>query len=363
MVKRVLWIFVIILLLIIGFILLNINPIFGGRVSKEEKSDYLERATNYINRKFIYPLEYKVEGEAIDKRVSNKGKSPKGMLPLVKATINDEILIDEVTVTWFGHSTLLIQIHGMNILIDPVFSDRSSPVSFIGPKRFSKPPVTIEELPKIDILIISHNHYDHLDIKSIKKLDSKVMKYIVPLGVEKQLERLNIKKSKIQSMAWWEETQINGLTIACTPARHFSNRQIFDITKTLYASWVLKDEKYQIYESGDGGFGAHFNEIHKRYGDFDFVMMESGQYNMRWHNIHMFPEEAVKAADILGAKISMPIHWGAFVLSDHGWDDSVERFVKASEKSGTEVITPKIGETVYLYKYKDYQDKWWKDIE
>lgn len=193
--------------------------------------------------------------------------------------------------TWLGHSSLLIQMHGMNILIDPIFSQRSSPISFMGPKRFSEPPLTIEELPEIDIVIISHDHYDHLDMKSIKELDSKVDKYIVPLGVNKHLERWNIDKSKIKDMAWWEEIEINGLTIDCNPARHFSNRRGFNIDSTLYASWVLKDENYQIYESGDGGF------------------------------------------------------------------------VEASEKTETEAITPKIGETVDLSNYKDYQERWWRDIE
>lgn len=337
--------------------------LLGGRVSKKYKSNYGKRAKNYINRKFIYPSEYELQGEAIDKRISKKGKAPKGVIPVIKADINNKAAIDELTVTWFGHSSLFIQISGMNILIDPVFNKTTSPVSFIGPKRFSELPITIEELPEIDILIISHNHYDHLDNKSIKELNNKVKKYIVPLGVEKHLESLNIKESKIENMAWWEELKINGLTIACTPARHFSNRQVLDVAKTLYASWVLKNEKYQIYESGDGGFGGHFKEIHKRYGDFDFVMMECGQYNMRWHDIHMFPEEAVKAAEMLGAKISMPIHWGAFVLSNHGWDDSVERFLAASKNTSTKVITPKIGEKVHITKYENYQEKWWREIQ
>ena len=353
---------IILLIIVVGILFLYINPIFGGRTSKKEKSDYITRAKNYVNYKFVYPVEDELEGEDADNRVSNKGKSPKEILPYVKPTIN-KVLMDEVTVTWFGHSTVFIQMHGMNILFDPVFSKRSSPISFVGPKRFSELPITVDELPLIDILIISHDHYDHLDAQSIKKIDNKVRKYIVPLGVDKHLEAWNVDKSKIQSMSWWEELEINGLTIACTPTRHFSNRQIFDVTRTLYASWVLKDENHQIYESGDGGFGAHFSKIHEKYGDFDLAMMECGQYNTRWHSIHMFPEESVKATNILGAKLSMPIHWGAFVLSNHGWDDSVERFVTASEKSGNQVITPKIGETVYLDKYKNYQEKWWRDIE
>jgi L-ascorbate metabolism protein UlaG (beta-lactamase superfamily) len=353
---------IIIAIVILGTLFVNINPIFGGRISKEDKSDYEKRAENYVNGRFIYPSEYEIKNQFTDNPVSKKEKVPKGIVPSANPSIS-KTSKEEFAVTWFGHSSLLIQMNGMNILIDPMFSERSSPISFMGPKRFSKPPIKIEELPEIDIVIISHDHYDHLDMKSIKELDSKVSKYIVPLGVNKHLERWNIDKSKIQDMAWWEEFEVDGLTIACTPARHFSNRKGFNINRTLYASWVLKNENYQVYESGDGGFGGHFKEIRERYGDFDIAIMENGQYNMKWHSSHMFPEEAAETAKILGAKKAMPIHWGAFVLSDHGWDDSVERFVKASEKLDTEVITPKIGETVYLDKYLNYQEKWWQDIE
>lgn len=359
MVKVLIVLKVILIFIIVVMIFIYINPVFGGRASRKDKEDYKKRAENYIKGKFVYPAQYILKGESYDNSVSNRGKSPKVKLPLIKPSIN-KTNIGEFTVTWLGHSSLLIQMHGMNILIDPVFSKRPSPVSFVGPKRFTEPPISIEELPEIDIVLISHDHYDHLDMKSIKKLDNKVKRYIVPLGVEKHLERWKVDKDKIKNMAWWEEIQINGLTIACTPSRHFSNRSVKDMTATLYASWVLKDEKYQIYESGDGGFGGHFEEIHKKYGEFDLAIMECGQYNMRWHDIHMFPEESVKAGNILGAKITMPIHWGTFILSSHGWDDSVERFLKASSEMGNEVITPKIGETVNLDKYTDYQEKWWR---
>lgn len=353
---------IILILIISGVIYLNVNPVFGGRISKDEKLNYEKRAENYINGKFLYPERYKLLGEEENIHISNKGKSPETKLPLIKPSINEKLLIDEVRVTWFGHSTVLLRMHGMNILFDPVFSKRSSPLSFIGPKRFTEPPIKVEDMPDIDIMIITHNHYDHLDINTIKKLDSRVKRYITPLGVDETLIQCGINKDKVKNMAWWEEIKIKGLTIACTPSRHFANRQIFDYGKTLYSSWVLKDENHKIFESGDGGFGNHFKEINKRYGDFDLAIMENGQYNTKWHDIHMFPEEASRACSMLGAKLSMPIHWGTFVLSNHGWDDSVERFVLACEKDNNEVITPKIGETVDLEKYTDYQEKWWRKI-
>ncbi|MEG2018264.1 MAG: MBL fold metallo-hydrolase [Clostridium sp.] len=265
--------------------------------------------------------------------------------------------------TWLGHSTLLIQLHGLNILIDPLFSKRTFSVNFAGPKRFSELPITIEEVPEIDLVIISHDHYDHMDMDTIKKLDFKVKKYIVPLGVEKHLKRFKVEEGKIKTMAWWEEVEVNGLTIGCTPAKHYSNRQLLDRGNTLYASWVLKDEYYQIYVNGDTGFGGHFSDIHERYGDFDFVMMDSGQYNSAWHDSHMFPEEAALAVKIMGAKISMPIHFGAFALSRHGWDDPPERFVSWSEKNNMKVVIPRIGETMEFDRYEEFQEYWWRDFE
>lgn len=353
---------IVLILIIVGLAFLYFNPVFGARVTKEDKINYQKRANNYVNGKFIYPKEYEMKGEDEDNRVSNKGKTPKTKLPVEKPIIECGVGKDEVTVTWFGHSTVLVQMQGMNILFDPVFSKYASPFSFIGPKRFSEQPMEIDNMPKIDIVIITHNHYDHLDMKAIKTLDNKVGKYIVPLGIKSDLKRWNVEEEKIEEMAWWEESIINGLTIGCTPAKHFSSRHVFDRESTLYASWVLKNKNHQIFESGDGGFGGHFEEIHKRYGDFDLVLMENGQYNMMWHDIHMFPEEAALGAKILGAKISMPIHWGAYVLSNHAWDDSMERFVLASEREGIEVITPKLGETVRIDKYEEYMKRWWKDI-
>lgn len=353
---------IIIIVIIAVILFLCFNTVFGGKVTKYDKADYSKRAKNYVNGRFIYPSVYEKKGVDADNRVSKKEKSPKYKLPVMKPAIKNKASKDEVTVTWFGHSTVLVQMHEMNILIDPVFSKYASPLSFAGPKRFSEVPMEIEDLPQIDIVIVSHNHYDHLDMKAIKKLDNKVGKYIVPLGIKNDLKRWHVDEGKINEMAWWEEIIINGLTIACTPVKHFSNRHLFDRGTTLYASWVLKDENHQIYESGDGGFGGHFDEIHKRYGDFDLALMENGQYNMMWHDIHMLPEEAAMAAKALGAKVSMPIHWGGYVLSNHAWDDSVERFVQVSEKEGTEVITPKIGETVAIDRYEEYKDRWWREI-
>lgn len=205
---------------------------------------------------------------------SSKGRTPEGELPVMEPSFGAELPEGEVKVTWFGHSSLLLQMHGMNILIDPVFNERSSPVSFVGNKRFSHPPVGIDDLPAIDLLVLSHDHYDHLDYNVIKEMDEKVEQYIVPLGVENHLVRWGVDEKKIQNMAWWEEMTVNGLAVGCTPARHYSGRSLDDQFATLWASWVFQDEYHKVFESGDSGYGEHYEQIHDRYGDFDFVMTD-----------------------------------------------------------------------------------------
>ena len=353
------------LLLLGAFLFLKLWPAFGGRASEEDRRDYAERAENYRDGKFYNDGDFQIvrETDRTDENiVSTKGTIPEEKLPVKTPSFDQRLSDEEVRVTWFGHSSMLLQMHGMNILIDPVFSERSSPVSFVGSKRFSQPPISVEDLPSIDLLILSHDHYDHLDYNVIKEIDEKVDHYILPLGVENHLERWGVAEEKIQNMAWWEETTVNGLSIGCTPARHYSGRSLDDQFATLWASWVFHDNYHKVFESGDSGYGDQYQKIHDKYGDFDFVLTDCAQYDVNWPEVHMFPEEAVQAVQTLGAKMAMPIHWGAFSLANHGWDDSVERFVSAGESAGLQVVTPYIGETVNLNYLENSMERWWKDI-
>ena len=185
---------------------------------------------------------------------------------------------------------------------------------------------------------------------------------MVPLGIENHLERWKIDKAKITNMAWWEEIEFNGLKIACTPARHYSGRSLNDRYKSLWASWVFMNDYYKVFESGDTGFDTHFNDIYDKYGDFDLALIDSGQYDKRWKSTHMVPEESVLAGKILNAKVIMPIHWGTFKLSNHPWDDSVERFILEAEKQNIKYMVPKIGETIF-YDENINTEKWWKNIK
>lgn len=362
---------IIALVSLFAFVFLKTWKPFGGKASKTDRKNYAERAENFDGKKFHNIEEFSVmsmeKNPAPDPLTFSK-KTPRpdfdfpSKMPdfMSQEDKNNRLPPEKFRVTWFGHSSLLLQMHGLNILIDPVFSEMISPVSFVGSKRFSKPPVSVADLPEIDILLQSHDHYDHLDYDVIREIDKKVKKYVVPLGVENHLERWGVKSSKITNMAWWEEIDVDGLMIACTPAQHFSGRHLTDNMATLWCSWVLKDEFYQIFESGDSGFGSHWQKIHDKYGDFDFAMMECGQYDVQWPRVHSFPEQSVEAAKILGAKIAMPIHWGAIILSRHGWDDPVERFLLAAEKQEITVMTPYIGQTANIETPMLFTERWWR---
>ena len=332
-----------------------------------DTADYASRASNFDGKIFHNEHEFILLMKDIPKDASNgflsdKETVPESQLPLKTPDFTGNTANGELFFTWFGHSSLLIQMSGKNILFDPVFSKRSSPVQFAGPKRFTPPPCTIADLPEIDIVIISHDHYDHLDKPAIKKLDSKVKKYVCPLGVEKRLIKYGVEAGKITNMAWWEEIKLEGIDIACTPARHFSGRSLTDRFETLWAGWVLSDGRYKIFESGDSGWDDHFQRIGAKYGSFDLAFIEAGQYNVRWPSVHMKPEESFEAAKAVGAKLVVPIHWGTFVLSSHPWDDSVQRMVKAAGDSQIEIITPYIGETVPFSQILNYQNRWFEPI-
>lgn len=355
---------IVLIIVLAVFMFLKLWKPFGGTPSKEDKENYASRASNFENGKFKNINDYQMiyENAGVNNYISTKSVIPVDQIPTVNPTFLDNPDIETLNVTWLGHSTMLMQMHGMNILIDPVFSDTTSPVSFAGPKRFSSQPINAKDLPNIDVVVISHDHYDHLDYATIKEIDEKVEQYIVPLGIENHLERWGVDERKIISLAWWEETNVNGLTIGCTPARHYSGRSLNDRYNTLWASWVFMDEYNKVFESGDTGFDTHFEEIYNKYGEFDLALIDCGQYDVRWKSTHMVPEESVTAGKILNAKVIMPIHWGAFTLANHPWDDSVERFVLEAEKQAITAVTPKIGETI-TYGENITTSKWWKDLQ
>ena len=267
---------------------------------------------------------------------------------------------NQLNVTWLGHSSLMINIDGYKILTDPVFEKK---VSFVGPSRYNGDvPLDINLVPDVDVIIISHNHYDHLNKFSIQSLDSKTKKIIVPLAVGAQLEDWGISREKIVELDWWEELQVDkNLKIIATPAQHFSGRGLTDRDETLWASFVIKGPNHKIFYSGDSGYFDGFKQIGETYGPFDMTFIETGAYNEKWHFIHMFPEETVQAHIDLQGKILHPIHWATFNLSLHSWFEPMERLTDAADSLGVKTAIPVVGETTVFNKYIPTV-KWWETI-
>lgn len=273
---------------------------------------------------------------------------PAQPLPVIVPDMDDFVSPSTTAkIIWFGHSSLLVRMSGKNILIDPVFSSNASPVPFTV-KRFQKPPLPLSGLPPIDIILISHDHYDHLDMKTIQFFKSKSTRFVVPLGVGTHLKKWGISDERITELDWWEKTVENKIECIAAPAKHFSGRGLFDRNKTLWASWIIRDGNQTLYYSGDSGYGPHFEAIGEKYGPFDLAFIECGQYNKNWRHVHMMPEESAKAYFDLKAKGLFPIHWGAFVLSMHTWHDPADRISIQAETRSINLVTPRLGEIFFL---------------
>ncbi|AEX22511.1 MBL fold metallo-hydrolase [Vibrio sp. EJY3] len=257
-----------------------------------------------------------------------------------------------------GHSSVLMHIDSNWILTDPVFSERASPIQWAGPKRFHPAPITANSLPYIDIVIISHDHYDHLDKATIKAIDEKVGVFVTPLKVGDRLQSWGISREKIIQLDWWQSVSLNNIELVSTPSQHFSGRGLLDRNQTLWSSWVILGSKHRIFFSGDSGYFSGFKSIGERYGPFDFTLMEAGAYNSLWSDIHMVPEESVQAHIDLQGKFMIPIHNGTFDLSMHPWYEPLERISAITANRGVQLVTPAFGEQVVL-DAPSRKNRWW----
>jgi L-ascorbate metabolism protein UlaG (beta-lactamase superfamily) len=249
---------------------------------------------------------------------------------------------------WFGHPSVLVEIDGVRLMTDPVLSDVVSPVP-IGPKRMHPPPIALADLAGIDAVLISHDHYDHLDMKTIQHLAAQGTQFYVGLGIGAHLERWKVAPGQIHEMDWWESLELANLQIHCTPARHYSGRKRMD-NSTLWASWVVKSPQHSFYLSGDTGYTDHFRAIRARYGETDLNLIKIGAYGTppSWLDIHMDPESAVRANQDLGGGILLPVHWATFDLSYHAWEEPILRTMRAAQVTRVHVVTPRVGEVVEI---------------
>jgi L-ascorbate metabolism protein UlaG (beta-lactamase superfamily) len=267
-------------------------------------------------------------------------------------------------VTWFGHSSMYVEIDGARVLTDPVWTERISPIDGVGPTRWYAPLVALESLPKPDAVVISHDHYDHLDYPTIRAMKDWPVKFLVPLGVGAHLEYWGVPAEKIVEMDWWEHTRIGSLEITCAPARHASGRAPWDQNATLWAGWAIAGDRHRVYYSGDTGLFPGMRDIGERLGPFDLTMIETGQYDRAWPDWHIGPEQAVTAHQLVRGRAMLPVHWGLLALAYHGWTEPIERVARAAQKASVRLFTPPPGRSIEpdVVATKDASTKWWPTL-
>jgi L-ascorbate metabolism protein UlaG (beta-lactamase superfamily) len=265
--------------------------------------------------------------------------------------------------TWLGHSTVLLEMNGLRILTDPVWGERASPVTFAGPKRFQPVPVSIAALPPLDAVVISHDHYDHLDYATILELARIDVPFFTSLGVGAHLEAWGVPAARITELDWWESAELprGGLSITAAPSQHFSGRALGGRNATLWSSLVLQSDRCSVFFSGDTGLTAEYTEIKNRLGPFDLVMLEVGAFHPAWGDIHLGPENALKAFALLGGARFLPVHWGTFNLAMHAWDEPAETLVALAPSHGAHLVMPRLGEPVEPSRAEEVEP-WWRSL-
>lgn len=264
-------------------------------------------------------------------------------------------------VTWLGHSTNIIEVDGHRFLTDPVWSHRVGPIDGIGPTRWFEQPIALEDLPSFDAVLVSHDHYDHLDRPTVMQLIEKTSRFIVPLGVGAHLEYWGVPNAKIVEVDWWDHVDANGLEIVCTPARHASGRALWDKDATLWASYAFLGDKHRVWFSGDTGLFPAMDDIGTRFGPFDLTMIEVGQYHQAWPDWHIGPEQALRAHKMVRGKVFLPIHWGALRLAIHAWTEPAERARAEALRRALPIVLPKPGES-FEPEAKYPTEPWWPKI-
>jgi L-ascorbate metabolism protein UlaG (beta-lactamase superfamily) len=266
---------------------------------------------------------------------------------------------------------VLLELDGRRVLVDPVWSERASPLGWVGPRRWFAPPIALTDLPAIDVVLISHDHYDHLDRATIAAMKGWPTTFVVPLGIGAHLASWGVPEARIVELDWWGRTRIggtgahdarpDGLEIVCTPARHASGRMLIDDDAKLWAGYAIIGPRHRVYDSGDTGLFPALREVGARLGPFDLTMIEVGQYNRAWPDWHLGPEQAVRAHQMVRGRVMLPVHWGAFALAYHGWTEPIERALVAADAAGVAVLAPRPGQAIEPAAPPP-RARWWPDL-
>ena len=351
------------LIVVLGVLFLQFAPTFGAKSSGESMKN-IKLSNNFNGEQFVNNLATVVSTPVVYSSFSvmdfinpPDGKNPVEALP---AKQFDKAKLKNGDFVWFGHSTILVKTDDITILADPVFY-KASPVPFTVQPFAMQVKNSIADLPDIDVVIISHDHYDHLDHQAIKELSSRVKHFLVPLGIKAHLLHWGVADEKISELDWYSNFTYQTISLSLTPARHFSGRGLTDRFSTLWGSWVVRSSSLNMYFSGDSGYFDEFKKIGDQFGPFDIAFIENGAYNANWSQIHMLPEESVQASIDLKAKVFFPIHWGKFDLSVHAWKEPAIRAHKEAKIKGVNIATPLIGETFTATEYPSRE--WWLDAK
>jgi L-ascorbate metabolism protein UlaG (beta-lactamase superfamily) len=348
---------------------MSIFPVFG-KAPSGPRLQRIKNSPNYSNGSFqnLVPTAVMRKDTSFIKMLKEyrnrpADTTPPRPIPHVNTDLRS-LPDNQATIVWFGHSSYLLKIGKTHILVDPVFSGNASPVSFFAKAFPGSNTYGVDDMPAtIEAVLITHDHYDHLDYKTILQLKNRTSHFYTSLGVGAHLESWGIEPDRITELDWWEGCSIgysNEMNITATPARHFSGRAL-KRGGTIWSSFVLKAAGYSLFLGGDSGYEQHFKAIGERFGPFDLAILECGQYGQNWPNIHMMPEETVMAAQDLRAATLLAVHWAKFTLSVHPWDEPIRRLTAAAAKVGLPLTTPRIGEPVIVNGHYP-QNAWWLDL-
>ena len=346
------------------------EPQFGARMSgprlERAKANPQYREGRFVNLQPEAPTSLAALGNYVVRQFSgHEVREPPAPLPVLavdKAALAAAPTYNGLRAFWIGHASTYVEVDGLRLLLDPVFAERVSPLP-IGPRRFHAPPIALADLPRIDAVLVSHDHYDHLDMDTVRHLAARGSRFFVPLGVGAHLERWGVPPSQVDELEWWQQRTLGGVQIVCTPTRHYSGRSLRDRSATLWSSWSVVGPRHRFFYSGDTGYSSLFRDIGARLGPFDIAFVKIGAYGpgAAWTDIHMPPEQAVQVHRDVRAKRMFPVHWSTFNLAYHDWDEPIRRAAAEARRTGVELVTPRLGEWVDADR-EFVSTAWWEGV-